>query len=150
MALQRATVLNALFNLVSASSTFATASRRLQFWTETIAMPALFMRYTGEDWKQPQSYGVPQEVVFKVEVWIYVQNGAPDNPPDAAIMPLLDALDTALQANSSFGGRQTLGLDGYVIHAWREGETTIAQGEPANVAIMIVPLSVAVNATLGT
>jgi hypothetical protein len=152
MSLQRSTVLDALFTLLSASAAYVTTGRRLMHWTEVPAanQPALFQRLVGEDFAPLKGYGLPQEVTLKVEVWIYVNTQGPDSTPEDTILPLLDALDTALAKGAAFDGRQQLGLEGYVQHAWREGETTIAQGELDSQAICITTVHILVTAPFST
>jgi hypothetical protein len=151
MTLQRSTVLDALFALVSSSAGYATSGRRLVPWNDQIAMPAIFQRQTGEVFEPLSGYGLPQKIVMDVEVWIYCKTGGPADTPEDAILPLLDALDTALAANTTFPeGRQTLGLAGYVDHAWREGDTVISQGEGTTTAVVVVPMKVSVISGFGS
>jgi hypothetical protein len=152
-------VLNALFTLLSTTvpntSYFQYFGRRLEFWTKAATQPALFQRYIKERRMGVVAYGLPQETIIEVELWIYVKSGNvgqdPNDYPEQYITPLLDAVDGTLQSNTTADGRQTLGLDGYVTHCWIEGETTIAQGEESGDAqcIVIIPVSIRVDAQLG-
>jgi len=149
MTLQRATVLNALFSLVSASSAWKTAERRLVPWTSTIEQPAIFQRLVGETHEPLPAYGLPQRVTMHVELWLYAKVGVDDYPEDV-FLPLLDAIDTALAANSTFDGRQTLGYPDLIEHAWREGQATYSQGEMGDQVVCLVPVHIAVVGQLGS
>ena len=150
MALNRNTVLQALFTLLSASSAFATTGRKLQLWSDTVSQPALFQRLVGESHQPMSGYGQTQKVTMHVEVWIYAKNTGVDDPPEGVMLPLLDALDTALLANSTFDGRQTLGLPDVVVHAWREGEATYSQGDLGDQIICLVPVHIEIVGQLGS
>ncbi len=155
----RETVLNALYTLLTTdpntSGAFLYFGRRLEFWTKAATQPALFQRFIKERRMALQAYGLPQETILDVELWVYVKSGAtsqdPQDYPELYITPLLDVIDSALLSNTTFDGRQTLGLDGIVTHCWIEGETTVAQGEESGdrQCIAIIPVSIQVNAQLG-
>jgi len=148
-AFTRNTVLQALFNVVSASSGFQATGRKLVAWTEQTSQPALFQRIIGEEFAPLEGYGQPQKKTLHVELWIYAQTDIADTP-ESVILPLLDALDTALATNTLYDGRQQLGLEGFVDHAWRQGETVISQGETGTQAIIVVPVRVSVIAPFTT
>ena len=144
MSLQRSTVLQALFNLVSASAAYETASRRLVPWTEKVSQPAIFQRFVGEETQPLEGFGQPQLKTLHVEIWIYAKQQGPDSYPEDVFTPLLDALDTALAANTQFDGRQDLGMPDVVHHVWRQGEATYSSGEMGDQIVCHVPLRVLV------
>jgi hypothetical protein len=145
MPIQREAIMEALFGLINQNPAFNEWERRLKQPDEDVSQPAIYQRITGEDWAPMIGYGQPQMVTLHVEVWMYTLTGGPDDIPEQAILPLLDALDAALITGAAFDGRQQLGLEGYVQHAWREGETVIAQGELETQAVVVVPMRILVS-----
>jgi len=138
---QRLTILNASLALLSASASYEVAQPYLVPWGTQISQPAIMLRYVGDKYHPKEAFGLPQPVVLDMEVWIYAK-AETDQPPQIVFAPLLDALDTALAANSTFDGRQDLGMPDIVHHAWIEGEATYSQGELGDQIVCMLPFHV--------
>ncbi len=153
MILQRNTILSALFSLVSQTQGINSFSRRLMPWSSpasAFSQPALFQRYVGDHHAPLVGFGQPQMITMHVEIWLYAKQNGPDSIPEDTFTPLLDALDTALAAGSTFDGRQTLGMPDIVQHVWREGESTYSSGELGDQIVCLAPLRIWTGATFGT
>ena len=152
MSFTRETVLSALYALIDGNANFNATGRRLKLWGNQILQPSLIQRYIGENTEPLVGYGQPQRKTLHVEMWIYVKTDlladGNSDVPETYMAPLLDALDDALAAGTLYDGRQTLGLEGYVEHAWIEGETVFSQGEENTQAqaMAVVPMRILVVA----
>lgn len=147
--IQRDTVLNALFTLLSSSSVWASTGRRLVHWTQAADQPAFFQRFIGETYEHLEAFGIPQIIKMHVECWIYAKSGLAEDT-EAVFLPLLDALDTALASNATFDGRQDLGLPDYVHHCYRIGDATYSNGDLADQIICHIPLEIMVYNAFGS
>ena len=136
----RESILEGIFSYLTAGGAYQNTSRRLVHWTQAAAQPALYLRTIAEHHERQIGAGQAQKLTMDLEVWIYAQTGAPDTAPSSVISPLLDALDRSLVPGPLEPGRNTLG--GLVEHVYREGETTITEGELGTQAVAIVPLKV--------
>lgn len=93
---------------VSFTTGFQTASRRLKFWQEVSAQPALFLR----DGEEEMSYGetLMQRQIIRADIWIYSNIGQdPDMPPIIGLNNLLDAVQTVFEPDSPHARTFTIG-----------------------------------------
>lgn len=141
--MNRDAILTALFNLVKASSSFKTASRRLQLWTDVNSSdkPAIFVAQRGDTYVR-SSEAVPQKVTIEADIFLYTNVGKDPNViPATQLNNLVDAVDTAL-APSPVTGVQTLG--GLVSHCWIEGKVMIDTGDLDGDGVAIIPVKMLV------
>ena len=141
MTAAREAIMTALFALVSAAGPFATASRRLQLWTELSAgeTPAIFMAEREEQYDR-KGEGLPPVVTMNVDLYIYTKPGLESGvTPSSVLNPLLDAIDAAL-APSRVTGRLTLG--GIVTHCRIEGKVFKDPGDIDGEGMAIIPIKI--------
>ena len=142
--MNRENIITALFNLVSASATFATASRRLQLWSSVPSSekPAVFVVERGDTYRRA-SEAVPEAVTLEVDIYIYTDAGKDQSLVPASILNLLiDAVDTALAPNT-LTGLQTLG--GLVSHCWIEGKIMKDPGDLDGDGVAVIPVKILVS-----
>jgi hypothetical protein len=140
MTAARETIMQALFNLVSASASFVTSSRRLKLWTDVSPSetPAIFMHEVNDGYTSGKNY--LSIVEMNVELFIYTNPGMADGVIPASVMnPLLDAIDAAL-APSRVTNRQTLG--GLVSHCWIDGKVMKDVGDMDGQGVAIIPIKI--------
>jgi len=137
----RETVMAALFTKLSAISAFKTTGRRVQYWAEVAAQPALFLHHIADEYHRGGT-GMPGKVTMECQVWIYDNTGvAAEAVPETAVHALIELVETALDIPPGFRA-QTLG--GLVTHCWIEGRTDIHPGDigPQAIAVMTVKILV--------
>lgn len=139
--MNRESIIAALFNLISASASFATTSRRLKLWSSVPSSekPALFLVERGDIYTRA-SEAVPETVTMQLEVYIYTEAGKDESiVPASALNPLIDAVDAALTP-SALTGLQTLG--GLVSHCWIEGKVLKDAGDLDGDGVAIIPVKI--------
>lgn len=135
----------ALFALLSQSSKFITASRRVKHWADVPSaadQPALFLSSRGQvaTVRQP---GMPPIWDLAFDAIVYVKTtGEPDLSPATLMNPLLDAIEAAM-APDNFATRK-LTLGGLVEHCWIEGEITTDEGVLGDQGVALIPILVRV------
>lgn len=141
----REAIMAALLTLVESVGGFAEAGRRLKFWTDVAAMPALFVIETDNEFEQHGGTFPPRRTIG-AEIWLYARTD-PEAPPGTTLNPLLDAVEAAL-APPYPGGAQTLG--GMVQHCWIGGDDgqkakiEIYEGHAGNQAAAVIPVRILV------
>ena len=141
--MNRESIMTALFNLISSSSSFNTASRRLQLWSNVAATdkPALFLCERGETYTRA-SEAVPESVTLNVDIYIYIDAGKDQGiTPATFLNNLIDAIDAVLAPNP-LTGLQTLG--GLVSHCWIEGKIMKDAGDLDGDGVAVIPLRILV------
>lgn len=141
MSATREQVFTALFNLVSTSASFATASRRLKLWTDLGSgdKPAIFVAERGDNYVRHGGDAMPAIVTYEADIFIYTDAGKDQGiVPATALNNLLDAVDAALAPN--WTGRQTLG--GLVSHCWIEGKIMKDPGDLDGDGLAIIPVKI--------
>ena len=140
----RESIYSALYNLLHASASFASASRKFKMYTDLNAsdFPALTMAQIHESYKN-NGTGLPPSKTFNCEVYVYcsVDQSATGASPASQINTLLDAIDAALAPGPN--GRQTLG--GLVWNTNIDNTINIEDGTVAGVAIAIIPIIIRVT-----
>jgi len=132
--------MQALFNLVSSSASFVTASRRLRLWSDVgqTDTPALFQYERHDVYSNGKNY-LPI-VEMNIDLYIYTKPGLDSGvTPISVLNPLLDAIDAAL-APSPVTRRQTLG--GLVSHCWIEGKIMKDPGDLDGDGVAVIPLKI--------
>ena len=132
--------MTALFALVSSSSSFVTASRRLKLWTDLSAAekPAIFQYERDDTYSNGKQY-LPI-VEMNVELYVYTAPGMDSGITPVSIMnPLLDAIDAAL-ATGRVNGKQTLG--GLVSHVWIDGKVMKDPGDIDGDGLAMIPIKI--------
>ncbi len=141
--MNRETIMTALFNLVSASASFATTSRRLQLWSNVAPSdrPALFLCERGGTYARAGE-AVPESVTLNVDIFLYTDAGKDQSAvPATTLNNLIDAVDAAL-APDALTGLQTLG--GLVSHCWIEGRIMKDAGDLDGDGIAVIPVRILV------
>ena len=141
--MNREAIFAALFKLVSATSSFKTASRRLKLWSDVNASdkPAIYLA------QRPQKYvqgggNLPQKVTLEAQIIIYTNAGKdPNVVPATQMNALVDAIDSAIGWNP-VRGQQTLG--GLVTSCWIEGDVFIDPGDLDGDGVAIIPVKILV------
>jgi hypothetical protein len=136
----RESIMQALFALVSASSSFVTKSRRLQLWSSLspAQKPAIF-QYEREDTYTNGKQYLPI-VEMNADLYIYTAPGMDSGiTPISVLNPLIDAVDTALAPNP-VTRRQTLG--GLVSHVWIDGKIMKDPGDLDGDGIAVIPVKI--------
>lgn len=135
----REPIYSALFALLSAAASFATASRRLRHWSDVgpAEQPALFVVQKSET--AERKAGLPAKWRAAVDVYVYVHAPDETTAPATALNPLLDAIEAAL---ASQGVVQTLG--DLAAHAWIAGKIETDEGVLGGQAVAIVPVEILV------
>jgi len=132
--------MTALFNLVSGSASFVTASRRLQLWSSLSPAdkPAIFQYERDDTYTNGKQY-LPI-VEMNVDLYIYTAPGMDSGiTPISILNPLIDAVDAAL-APSIVTKRQTLG--GLVSHVWIDGKIMKDPGDLDGDGIAVIPIKI--------
>ena len=116
----RESIYAALWSLAAGAASFASATRRLQHWTDLAPaeQPALFMSEKGGH-AVTKALGAPIAWTLYADFYIYVHSSDPYLAPASVLNPLLDALELAL-APSLVTGLQQFGLEQMV--RWFAGE----------------------------
>ncbi len=138
----REAIMQALFALVSTSTGFTTASRRLKLWGDVGSSdkPALFMYERGDEYRGAERY-VPPTVTMNVDLFIYIDAGKDLSiEPITVLNPLVDAISAALTPSKSAGGKQTLG--GLVSHCWIDGKIMKDPGDLDGDGLAIIPVKI--------
>jgi len=141
--MNRENIITALFNLVSASANFATASRRLQLWSSVSSSekPAIFVTERGDTYARA-SEAVPEAVTIEADIYIYTDAGKDQSIVPASLLnPLIDAVDAALAPNP-LTFVQTLG--GLVSHCWIEGKILKDAGDLDGDGVAVIPVKILV------
>jgi len=129
-------------------NTQATA-RRLKMWTEVDASnkPAFF-QFEGSPENYRWSNNINPGVVLTAKLYIYTYTGDPDQIAATEINLIMNAIHTAMMPKITPGaqqrGAQTLG--GLVSHARIEGEVLRVPGDIDAEGLIVVPISILVNA----
>lgn len=140
----REQVVTALFNLLSGSSTFVTASRRFQLWNQVpdSQKPALFIREPSEQHAKNRN-ATPAVRTLDIEVYLYTAVGKdPNAVPASMLNKLIDAIDPTsggVLAPDSHG-RQTLG--GLVADCFIDGEVLKEPGDLTGQGAAMIPLKI--------
>jgi hypothetical protein len=115
----------ALFNLVSGVPGIQYASRRPAMWSNSVAMPALYMGNSIEEYVYKADTATPPVVVISFDFFLYIDAGQdPNTTPDTKMNALLDAIEAAI--GNVPGIPQTLGA---LVHScWIEGQVHRAPG----------------------
>jgi hypothetical protein len=151
--LGRETIWSAFFALLTPlqanpptlTSPFATVSRRaINFEAVSgVQQPALYLMQRREH-VETRARGVPPKWTLYAELFVYVQNQvdqvAPGSGGGQALNPLLDAIEKALQPQTSRGNIQDLG--GLVSRAFIDGEVEIFEGNIINQSVAIIPITI--------
>lgn len=142
MTTTRNQIVDAVFNLIAASSTFAKTSKKFQFWDEIQPedMPYMCLLERPETYESGTRAITIQKRILEIWVFIYVQTQNQDDP-SSILNPMLDAIDAVVVPSS--GGRtglQTLG--GLVSRVWIEGTILKAPGDKDGQGIARVPLKI--------
>jgi len=145
--MNREAIMAALFARLQTVSQFETTGRRVQFWSDVPAQPALFLRHVKDDYP-PRPEGIPALVTMHAEAWIYSRAGEdPHAVPETALNQLVDAVEAALAPdvivpNFSIENVQTLG--GLVEHCWIEDEVLFDPGDIDKQAKAVIPIAMLV------
>ena len=137
----REAIMTALFALVSGSTSFVTASRRLRLWGDVSAgeKPAIFQYEKDDEYKGADRH-LPPTVTMNVDLYVYTAPGMDSGvTPISILNPLLDAIDAAL-APSRVTGRQTLG--GLVSHCWIDGKIMKDPGDIDGDGVALIPIKI--------
>lgn len=124
---------------VSMTTGFQTTSRRLKFWQNVSAQPAIFVRDGEEELEYANI--ILQRQLIKAEVWIYSNFGQdPDVPPIVGLNNLLDAVQAAFQADNPMTGKFTIG--GLVEWCRMSGKITKDPGDLDGQAIAMAEVEI--------
>jgi len=137
----REQIMQALFALVSGSSSFVTASRRLKLWTDVseAEKPAIFQYERDDVYSNGKQY-LPI-VEMNVELYVYTAPGMDSGvTPISILNPLIDAIDAALRPGPASNGRQTLG--GLVSHCYIDGKVMKDPGDIDGDGIAVIPIKI--------
>jgi hypothetical protein len=140
----RVDVLNALFSLLQQAAPFKTTGLRLNWVTKVAEQPALFIRYTEDEYPVREMVGQPAPpFTMKVEIWVYARQPDVDVETSAVMAPLIDAIGTVLKPVGA-NARQDLGLRGIVSHCWLEGRCLYEDGamQEDGQIICILPVNI--------
>ena len=123
----------ALYNLLSTltsggSPLFNYTSRRPALWSNSVAMPALYMGNPMESYTYRHGTAMPPEVLLDFDIFIYINVEDPNTIPDTLMNNLLDAVEAAIAAAPAGAPENAQTLGGIVNHAWIEGEIHRAPG----------------------
>lgn len=141
--MQRETIMNALFDRVSAAAAFTTASRRLKLWSSVAATdkPSIFMVERGDMYSRA-SEAVPETVTLMVDLYIYTDAGQDQtHVPATTLNTLIDAVDDALKPDA-LTGKQTLA--NRVAHCWIEGKVMKDAGDLDGQGVAVIPVRILV------
>ena len=136
----REAIMQALFALVSASSSYVTASRRLKLWDAVASAdkPAIFMYERDDVYRNGDKY-LPI-VEMHVDLFVYIDAGKDQSiAPITVLNPLVDAIDAALAPNPGTR-KQTLG--GLVSHVWIDGKIMKDPGDIDGDGIALIPVKI--------
>ena len=146
MSIARETIMQALFDLLNTPGTYKTSSRRLKFWQDVTAQPALFVRHVGDE-VMPRATRIPGKLVIEAEAWVYSKGGAdPDVAPETSLNALLDSIEAAIQPAAA---QEVQTLGGLVTHCWIEGKIELHPGDIGGQAIAVVPIRMLVPTLRG-
>ena len=136
----REVIMQALFQLVSSSSAYVTAGRRLRLWGDVSASekPAIFQYERDDVYTNGKNY-LPI-VEMNVDLFVYTAPGIDSGvTPIAILNPLIDAIDAALKPNP-VTNRQTLG--GLVSHCYIDGKIMKDPGDIDGDGIALIPIKI--------
>ncbi len=136
----REQIMQALFALVSGSSSYVTASRRLRLWTDVSSgeKPAIFQYERDDMYANGKNY-LPI-VEMSVDLFVYIDAGKDQSiAPITVLNPLIDAIDAALKP-SPVTNKQTLG--GLVSHCYIDGKVMKDPGDIDGDGIALIPIKI--------
>ena len=141
---QREAVMAALFALVQTAAGFNTASRRVQWISETGDFPAVYVRHVKDAYER-SGRGPRSKATIHAEIWLYASNSLdPAVTPETQLNALVDAVEAVLEPVSPPSpGYQTLGLS-YVQHCWIEGDIEFAVGDTGTQGAVVIPVQILV------
>jgi hypothetical protein len=117
---------------------FQTTGRRLKFWEEVTAQPAMFLVDGDEEWPQ-RPPTKPAIITLEAEIWVYSNAGQdPDTVPSVALNTMIEAIDAQLQPGR-FSLPQTLGVL-EVVWVGIEGRILKTPGHIGGQAIAVIPV----------
>jgi hypothetical protein len=120
---------------------FLTTGRRLKYWSDVSAQPALFLRSGDEDLDYDAAPNQKQTIA--AEIWIYSNAGQnPDTVPETALNNLLDAVQAAFAPDDSRTNRFT--LNGLVQWCRLEGKIDKDPGDISGQAIAVAEVQITV------
>ncbi len=133
--------LRALFQRLRAVALAAgcqTTGRRLKFWTEVSAQPAMFMRHTAdEDAGRPGLW----RTTVEGEIWLYSRAGEdPDAVPDETLNRLVKAMRTAFAPDNPAQNTCTLG--GLAVWCRIEGRSEYDPGDIDSQSKAVIPFKI--------
>lgn len=127
---------------------FQTTGRRLQFWEQVKAQPAMYLVDADEEWPSRQPTH-PAMVTMETEVWVYSRAGQnPDVVPAIALNTMIEAIDAQILPSTvtasgqiRFSIPQTLGVVG-VQWIGIEGRIQKTPGHIGGQAIAVIPIKI--------
>jgi len=126
---------------VALTTGFQTTGRRIKFWSDVAAQPALFLRGMDEDLEYQNI--IQQAQTIRAEVWVYANAGSdPDAVPESLLNNILDALQAAFAPDDPMQQRFTLG--GLVFWCRIAGRLDKLTGDIDSQAIAVVPVEITV------
>jgi hypothetical protein len=134
-------IMQALLAQVTPPGVFQTTGRRLIYWTDCDAQPALFVRHMKDHYDRGPTR-LPARVTVECEVWIYARTGEdPQVTPDVALNDLVDLVEQQLRPAAN---REAQTLGGLVTHAWIAGTIEYEPGDIFAQGIAILPVMILV------
>lgn len=140
-------IMMALFKLLSSSSSYETASRRLQLWGDvgSADKPALFLVEKEENHQRGTDI-TPAVRTINADVYIYTDAGKDQSiTPITVLNNLIDAIDPnagGVLAPNPLTGTQTLG--GLVWDCYIDGKIMKDAGDLDGDGIAIIPLKIVI------
>lgn len=117
---------------------FLTTGRRVKFWTDVPAQPAMYLRHTDDDdvWD-----GTLGKTILMAEIWIYSRAGQdPDAAPDTGLNNLARCIRNAFAPDDPDNGVFTLG--GQVYWARIEGTSNYDPGDIDAQSKAVIPVKI--------
>lgn len=118
---------------------FLTTSRRIKWWKETEAQPALFLRHTGA--RDHNNYDALDHTSIKTELFIYSRAGEDlSTAPDIMLNNLVTAIREALTPDND--DRQVFTLGGLVYWCGINGESEYDPGDRDKQSKAVIPIEI--------
>lgn len=118
---------------------FLTTSRRIKWWKDTEAQPALFLRHTGA--RDHNNFDALDHTTIKTELFIYSRAGEDlSTAPDIMLNNLVTAIREALAPDND--DRQVFTLGGLVYWCGINGDSGYDPGDRDKQSKAVIPIEI--------
>lgn len=142
----REQIMTALFAYFVALAPFQTTGRKVLWYDQVTAFPALFLRHTIDRYPHREVINLPAAPIMEADLFIYCSNpNDSDVAPETQINDLVDAVERSLTPSPVDGFLRlpmVTGGQGLVAQVTIEGEIVIATNDGGTVGMATIPFKI--------